>query len=92
MCDRYKQKLVEKIEAQVKKQFYSLAAQNPQAFPNIFPESQQQTVQVPSCVGSVETSPYPMDLITGPMPCSLVVPIGRAGKRKVGTGLAIPGR
>lgn len=91
--DRYKQKLEEKIAKQVEQHFYSLVAQNCQAFPNLFQQSKEPTVQVPSSVGSVDTAPYPVDNITAPTPCSLLVPIGRAGKRKeVGTGLAIPGR
>lgn len=91
--DRYKQKLEERIAKQVEQHFYSLVAQNRQAFPQLFQQSEEPTVQVPSSVGSVDTAPYPVDNITGPTPCSLLVPIGRAGKRKeVGTGLAIPGR
>ncbi len=58
-------------------------------------------VQIPSSVGSVETTTFPVDLITGPTvdlitgptPCSLVIPIGRAGKtNEVASGLAILGR
>lgn len=97
--DKYKEQLSDKIYAQVKEHFYSLAAENPTAFPRLFPDSQQptqsaqQTTNVPSSVGSVQTSTFPVDSITGPTPCSLVVPIGRAGKTKeVATGLAIPGR
>lgn len=49
--------------------------------------------QILSSVGSVENTTYPVDSITGPTPCSFVVPIGRAGKTKeVASGLAIPGR
>nr|BAX25052.1 hydroxyproline-rich glycoprotein -like [Oryza alta]BAX25060.1 hydroxyproline-rich glycoprotein -like [Oryza alta] len=94
--DAYKAKLreevTEQVTQQVTQQFYRLAAQHPQAFPGLVPQP-EQTVQIPSSVGSVETTPYQVDLITGPTPCSLVVPIGRAGKTKeVGSGLAIPGR
>ncbi|BAF04875.2 Os01g0343900 [Oryza sativa Japonica Group] len=96
--DKYKEQLSYKIYAQVKEHFYSLVAKNPTAFPRLFPDGQQptqstqQTTNAPSSVGSVETTPFPMDGITGPTPCSLVVPIGRARKTKeVATGLAIPG-
>ncbi|BAD87600.1 hydroxyproline-rich glycoprotein-like [Oryza sativa Japonica Group] len=97
--DKYKEQLSDKIYAQVKEHFYSLAAENPTAFPRLFPNGQQptqsaqQTTNVPNSVGSVQTTPFPVDSITGPTPCSLVVPIGRAGKTKeVAMGLAIPGR
>uniref|UniRef100_J3KZM1 DUF8039 domain-containing protein n=1 Tax=Oryza brachyantha TaxID=4533 RepID=J3KZM1_ORYBR len=79
--------------------FYSSAAENPTAFPRLFPEGQrtaqspQQTTHVPSSVGSVETTSFSVDGITGPTPCSLVIPFDRAGKTKeVATGLAIPRR
>nr|BAX25092.1 hydroxyproline-rich glycoprotein -like [Oryza australiensis] len=90
--DRYKHKLEQKIAKQVEEHFYSLVPHDRQVFPNFFQQSEEPTVHMPSSVGSVDTAPYPVDTITGPTPCSLLVPIGRAGKRKeVGTGLAIPG-
>uniref|UniRef100_A0A0E0DKP6 DUF8039 domain-containing protein n=1 Tax=Oryza meridionalis TaxID=40149 RepID=A0A0E0DKP6_9ORYZ len=94
--DAYKAKLreegTEQVTQQVTQQFYRLAAQNPQAFPNLVPQP-KQTVQIPSSVGSVEKTPYPVDLITSPTTCSLIVLIGRAEKTKeVGSGLAILGR
>jgi hypothetical protein len=91
--DAYKAKLREEVTEQITQQFYSLAAQHPQAFPNLVPPGSEQTVQIPSSVGSVETTTFPVDLITGPTPCSLVISIGRAGKTKeVASGLAILGR
>nr|BAX25049.1 hydroxyproline-rich glycoprotein -like [Oryza alta]BAX25057.1 hydroxyproline-rich glycoprotein -like [Oryza alta] len=94
--DAYKAKLreevTEQVTQQVTQQFYRLAAQHPQVFPGLVPQP-EQTVQNPSSVGSAQTTPYEVDLITGPTPCRLVVPIGRAGRTKeVGSGLAIPGR
>lgn len=41
--DKYKEQLSDKIYAQVKEHFYSLAAENPTAFPRLFPDSQQPT-------------------------------------------------
>nr|AAU89233.1 hypothetical protein [Oryza sativa Japonica Group]ABF96523.1 transposon protein, putative, CACTA, En/Spm sub-class [Oryza sativa Japonica Group] len=96
--DKYKEQLSDKIYAQVKEHFYLLAAENLTAFPRLFLDGQQptqsaqQTTNVPSSVGSVQTTPFPVDSFSGPTPCSLVVSIGRAGKTKeVATGLAIPG-
>jgi hypothetical protein len=89
---KMRQEITDQVIQQVTQQFYSLAAQHPQAFPDLVPHGSQST-QIPSSVGSVENTTYPIDSITGPTPCSLVVPIGRAGKTKeVASGLAIPGR
>nr|AAM01120.1 Putative retroelement [Oryza sativa Japonica Group]AAP53631.1 transposon protein, putative, CACTA, En/Spm sub-class [Oryza sativa Japonica Group] len=76
--DTYNTKLREKkVTQQVTQQFYRLAAQHPQAFPYLTPQA-EQTVQIPSSIGSIETTSYSVDLITGPTPCNLVVPIGKA--------------
>ncbi|BAH94790.1 Os10g0199200 [Oryza sativa Japonica Group] len=87
-----RQEITDQVTQQVTQQFYSLAAQHPQAFPDLVPHGSQST-QIPSSVESVENTTYPVDSITGPTPCNLVVPIGRAGKTKeVASGLAISGR
>ncbi|BAF21376.2 Os07g0415600 [Oryza sativa Japonica Group] len=89
---KMRQEITNQVTQQVTQQFYSLAAQHPQAFPDLVPHGLQST-QILSSVGSVENTTYPVDSITGPTPCSFVVPIGRAGKTKeVASGLAIPGR
>jgi hypothetical protein len=87
-----RQEITDQVTEQVTQQFYCLAAQYPQAFLDLVPQGSQST-QIPSSVGSVENTTYPVDSITGPTPFSLVVPIGRAGKTKeVSSGMAIPGR
>jgi hypothetical protein len=100
--DRYKRNLEDAIEEKMNSMFETKCRSYMQSLTQERPLELQQITQNPSplphlsSIGSTATVPtwYPVDDITGDMPCCLHIPIGRMGNKtkEVAIGVAMPGR
>jgi hypothetical protein len=100
--DRYKRNLEDVIEEKMNSMFDTKFRSYMQSLVQERPLELQQITQnlspLPhlSSIGSTAAVPlwYPIDDITGGMPCHLHIPIGRVGNKieEVAIGVAIPGR
>jgi hypothetical protein len=99
--DRYKRNLEDLIEEKMKSMFETKFRSYMQSLTQERLLELQQITQNPSppphlsCIGSIVAVPmwYPVDDITGDMPCCLHIPIGRVRNKikEVAIGVAMPG-
>jgi hypothetical protein len=100
--DRYKRNLEDGIEEKMNSMFKTKFRSYMQSLIQERPLELQQITQNLSpppnlgSIGSTAVVPtwYPVDDITGDLPCSLYIPIGRVGNKtkEVAIGVAMPGR